>query len=403
MPSGCSNKRRTPRRVCIITGTRADWGLLTPVAKALHADADRFSLQIAATNMHLDPRFGATVNEIVDAGFSVDARVPMPAVDDTPLGRTRAMAQCLDGMATALAQLAPDVVVILGDRYEMLAAASAAAMLRIPVAHIAGGNISEGAIDDCLRHAITKLSSLHLTETEKARRRVIQLGEDPATVINAGALGVHNITHQRLLDAETLARTLDGFALDRGSSLLVTYHPATMDDADPAARFDELLAALDEFPGSRVLITYPNNDAGGAAIIERIRRYADANPGRVKAVPSLGMLRYLSALRCVAAVVGNSSSGIVEVPSMGRPTVDVGTRQAGRLCANSVFHCADDASSIAQTIAFALSAEGQQIAAQAVNPYQQPDTVHKIVEAIASMPPAPTRAKHFYDIPSNAN
>jgi UDP-N-acetylglucosamine 2-epimerase (non-hydrolysing) len=310
------------------------------------------------------------------------------------------MALCLEGLAPALAEIKPDMALILGDRYEMLAVAAACAVMTIPIVHIAGGEVSEGAVDDSIRHAITKLSALHLTATEPYRQRVIQMGEHPQRVINTGAIGVWNILNTPLMSADELAESLDGFYFDRSRTLLVTYHPATLDDnADPLDRFNQLLEALDRFPDSNVLITYPNNDARGNQIIERIEQYAAADPQRVKAVKSLGMRRYLSAVKLSAAVVGNSSSGIVEVPSLHRPTVDIGIRQRGRLAADSVIHCDDNADAIADAIAFAISPQGQQLAATAQNPYYKPDTLDIMVNAIVNADPLALRHKTFYDLP----
>lgn len=384
------------RRIAIATGTRADWGLLSPIARALDARAD-VEVQIIATNMHLIERYGNTISEIEADGLPVAARVPMDSDDDSDAGRVRAMAVCMAGMAEAFGRLRPDLLVVLGDRYEMLATVSAALMMKIPVAHIAGGEISEGAVDDAIRHAITKMSSLHLAATEPYRRRIIQMGEQPDRVINTGAIGVWNVLHEPLMSLEELRSSL-GFEIDR-STLLVTYHPATLDaDADPAERFSQLLVALDRFPDNKVIITYPNNDARGAVIIDQIEQYASSRPGRVLAIPSLGRVRYLSALRYVAAAVGNSSSGIVEVPSMHIPTVDIGMRQRGRLAAESVIHCGDSAEQIEAAIAFALSGEGMRIAAEAHNPYEGSDTLGAIVEALACTPLKDLSIKKFYNI-----
>lgn len=370
------------KKIAIVTSTRADWGLLRPLADALH-NIPGVQLQIIATNMHLLPQFGNTVDEIIAAGHTVTARVPMHVDGDSSVARAHAMAECLAGMADTLAGLSPHIVVLLGDRYEILAAAEAAAMLRIPIAHIAGGTTSQGAIDDAMRHAITQLSTLHLTETEPFRQRIIAMGKDPDTVIATGALGVWNMCRRKIMDIDTLTDSLEGFALERASSLLVTYHPATLDaSASPVARFEALLDALDHFPGSKILVTYPNNDAGGKAIAHRLLQWASSQPLRVKAVPSLGMERYIAALHHVAAVVGNSSSGIVEAPSAGIPTVDVGMRQQGRLCASSVAHCPDDTDSIVRAIKTALSPEAQYHAQHVANPYYRPDTVEIMTQAI---------------------
>lgn len=384
------------RKIAVATGTRADWGLLSGIARAL-AERPDCHVDILATNMHLNPRYGNTISEIIADGFPEPVRIPIPDSTDSPVGAVGAMARCMEGMAAELDRLRPDLIVILGDRFEMLATATAALMLRIPIVHIAGGEISEGAIDDSIRHAITKMSALHLTATEPYRQRVIAMGEAPERVINTGAIGVYNIMHEPLMTRQELEASV-GMALPEGS-MLVTYHPATLDDSDPATHCDALLAALDRFPGSNVIITYPNNDSRGRVIIDRIEAYGRANPGRVRVIPSLGKLRYLSALRCVSAVVGNSSSGIVEVPSMGIPTVDIGIRQRGRLCGDSVIHCGDSTEEIARAITFALSNEGQCKAHESENPYFRPDTLEIMVKAIAETPLETLRSKKFYDRP----
>ncbi len=392
----------TIRKIAFITSTRADWGLLMPIAKALD-ERDDVAVQIIATNMHLMERYGMTVNEITASGLTVNERVDMAVDGDDPASRVRAMSRCMSGMADSLQRLTPDMVVILGDRYEMLAAASAAAMMTIPIIHIAGGEISEGAIDDAIRHAITKLSSLHLTATEPYRQRVIQMGEQPDRVINTGAIGVWNIFNQPVMSSEELSQSLDGFEFNRRRTLLVTYHPATLDtNMTPAECFANLLTALDNVASeTNVLITYPNNDSGGEQIIEMIKDYAARNVGRVHAVKSLGMKRYLSALRYVAAVVGNSSSGIVEVPTVHIPTVNIGVRQRGRLAGDSVINSGDSADNITRAIRLALSDEGQDRAARADNPYYKPDTLSIMVNAIMSVDPAELKHKHFHDIPTN--
>ncbi len=381
------------RKIAIATGTRADWGLLSGIARALN-ERDDCNVTIIATNMHLSPRYGNTINEIIADGFE-PVKVHISDATDNPQGAVEAMAECMTGMSKVFGELKPDMLVILGDRFEMLATATAALMLRVPIAHIAGGEISEGAIDDSIRHAITKMSALHLTATETYRRRVIAMGEEPNRVINTGAIGVYNIMKESLMERGELEESI-GIKLSEGS-LLVTYHPATLDDGDVAENCKALLAALDEFPGSNVVITYPNNDSRGRVIIDLIEEYGERHHGRVAVIPSLGKKRYLSALKYVSAVVGNSSSGIVEVPSMKIPTVDIGVRQRGRLCGDSVVHCGDSKAEIAEAIRFALSDAGKKLAAESYNPYYQPDTLCKIVEAIAETPLDSLRIKKFYD------
>ena len=299
------------KTICFATSTRADWGLLSPVARAMRDEPDT-RVRILATNMHLMAEYGNSADEIRADGFEIDAPVAMRLEGEGEAARVRAMAQCMAGTADALERMRPDAIVILGDRYEMLAVASAAAVMRIPIVHIAGGEVSQGAVDDDIRHAITKLSALHLTATEAYRRRVVQMGEMPERVVNTGAIGIWNIMNRELMTREELEANL-GFSLE-GPLAVVTYHPATLADADPAECFAELLAALDEHPQLRAIITYPNNDAGADGLIPMIEAYAAARPERVLAVPSLGARRYLSVLREAQVVVGNSSGGIGEGP-----------------------------------------------------------------------------------------
>ena len=371
------------RKICIVTGTRADWGLLSPIAAELKRRED-VELQIIATNMHLSARFGMTVDEIKADGFDIDGSVKIFDDDadvDSPLATAEAMGRCLKEIAPVFDRLKPDLIVVLGDRFEMLAVASAAAVMRIPIAHLHGGEITEGAIDNSIRNAITSLSSLHLTSTEAYRQRIIAMGESADMVINAGSIGVYNALNRPLLDRGELQKALS-FYIPKGT-LLVTYHPATLDTMPVADQCRELLAALDRFPDNRLLITYPNNDSGSEEIIRQIRHYESLNPNRVRVIPSLGAQRYLSALQFTAAVVGNSSSGIIEVPSMGIPTVDIGPRQRGRIAADSVIHCNCDADAIAEAISEALS-RGRRYDVE--NPYYKPDTLERIVNAIVSTP-----------------
>ena len=368
-------------KICIATSTRADWGLLSPLAKRL--DSIRgVTLQILATNMHLSERYGHTADEILADGFRITEAVPMPTDGDTGADKAHAMAACLAGCADALSRMAPDILVILGDRYEMLSVASAAAIMRIPIAHIAGGETTEGAIDDNIRHAITMLSSLHFTAAEPYRERVLTMGKPAHTVFNAGALGVWNAMHHQLMSHRELAESL-GFDFEDKHLFVATFHPATLDyGASPATRAAEMLAAIDRFPDYKTILTYPNNDAGSADIIHLIEGYAATRPGRVLLIKSLGKTRYLSALSFAAAVIGNSSSGIVEVPATGVPTVDIGIRQKGRLCGPSVIHCGDTADEISQAISLALSPAHLQTASRRENPYYRDDTVDFIADKL---------------------
>ena len=382
-------------KIAIATGTRADWGLLSPIAQLLKAQKD-VEVAVIATNMHLDPRFGNTIDEIISDGFIPAAKVKMNIASNSEADTARSMAKCLSGMVDAFESIKPDCIIILGDRYEMLATASAATVMRIPIIHIAGGEISEGAIDDCIRHAITKLSALHLTSTEEYRQRVIAMGEQPDRVINTGAIGVYNIMQLPLMSKEELEKSI-GCKINK-RTLLVTMHPTTIDPTPSSTVMGELFKALDAHDGN-VIITYPNNDARGAEIISLIDDYQKRNTGKVTVISSLGRIRYLSALQFAGAVAGNSSSGIVEVPSMHIPTVNIGIRQKGRLASKSVINCGNSAQEIISAIRFALSEEGQDTARNAENPYYKPNTLHTIVNSILSVSINDIKTKKFYDIP----
>lgn len=384
------------RKICIVTGSRAEWGLLSPIAQRLRQRPD-VELQVVATNMHLIQRFGHTVDVIRAEGFDVAAEVALDAASDAVADVAAATGRCMQGMAEAFDRLRPDLIVVLGDRYELLAVTAAATIMRIPIVHLHGGEVSEGAIDDSIRHAVTKLSALHLTSAQQHSRRVRQLGENPEMIHTVGAVGVSNALAVEPLPKTEIERFL-GVKLDR-KSLMVTYHPVTASDSSPAALFGNLLAALDSFPDSTVVFSYPNNDARGAAIIDLIDAYVAANPRRAVAFPSLGMKRYLSVLHYVGAAVGNSSSGLIEVPSMHIPTVNIGLRQQGRLAAESVINCGDSEADIRQAVAFALSPECQERALHVENPYYRPDTVAECARLIAETPLESLRSKRFFDLP----
>ncbi len=382
------------KRIAVVTSTRADWGLLHPVVSLL-ATTEGVELNIVAANMHLDARRGHTIDEIIADGFTPAATVAVFPHDDTPLSVAKAMGDTINEVAVAFDKLNPDLVLLLGDRYEMLAMASAVAAMRIPIAHISGGEITEGAIDDSFRHAISKLSSLHFATTWQHRQRLIAMGEEPERVLNVGALGVSNIMKGELMSRLELETSL-GFALG-SHPVIVTFHPATNDEADPCERFEALLSALESHPEISPLFTYPNNDAGGNKLIAMIESWVSQHDN-AHAVASLGRVRYLSALRYVEAVIGNSSSGIVEVPSAGIPTVNIGCRQYRRAAGKSVIHCGDTVEEINDAISKALSPEFKEIASVADNPYYQPDTPKLIVDAIVNTPLDKLLPKHFYDI-----
>ncbi|WP_298062297.1 UDP-N-acetylglucosamine 2-epimerase [uncultured Rikenella sp.] len=388
------------KKICIITGTRAEWGLLTRLAAFIQADP-ALQLQIVATNMHLSLKYGETYREIEADGFAIDYRVPMDAPEDTPRGTVLSMGEALNGFAGAYDALRPDLIVVLGDRYEILCAVEAALIYRIPVAHLHGGEITEGAFDDAIRHAITKMSHLHFTSTEAYRQRVIQLGEQPDTVYNVGAIGVDNIKRIPLWPREQTERSLNDFPIDR-QTLLVTYHPVTLEHNTAGMQIEALLSALDhtmrEYIGVRIIFTMPNSDTGNGVIAERIRAWCDAPERAERCVwfTSLGLKRYLSVLQYIGGVVGNSSSGIIEVPSFHIPTIDIGDRQKGRLAAASVVHCEPDRTAIIEKLSLLLNDE---IPTDGTNPYERPDTARRIYEIIKCRAGQVAVQKHFYDLP----
>ena len=390
------------RKICIITGSRAEWGLLSRLADGIR-QSNQAVLQIIATNMHLSAKYGRTVDEIRSGGFVVDAEVPM--IDDgapATSGETvSAMAREMSGFASVFEQLKPDMVVILGDRYEMLVAASAALIFGIPIAHLHGGEITEGAFDDSIRHAITKLSTLHFASTDDYRNRIIQMGEHPDRVFCVGAIGCENIKEIARMSLAELEKSLDFSLSDK--YFLVTYHPVTVGPDTGAQKIGELLAALDAFPDYKVLVTSPNSDKGGDDIRKGFERYESERKERVKLVTSLGMKRYLSALSHASAVVGNSSSGLIEAPSFGIPTVNIGPRQNGRTRAESVIDCDENRASIADAISKAVSLEFVEACKTVNNPYEKSGTVGSILKELLSCELNKLAAKRFYDLPGDCH
>lgn len=383
------------RKICVVTGSRAEYGLLSGLMRAIQEDKD-LQLQVIATNMHLSPEFGLTYREIEKDGFQIDKKVQMLLSSDTPNATTKSVGLATIGFADAYEDLQPDLIVVLGDRFEILAAVSAALFFKIPVAHLHGGEITEGAYDDSIRHAITKMSHLHFTSTEAYRQRVIQLGEQPDRVFYVGAIGVENIKRVPLMSQAELEDSIR-FKLGE-KSLLVTYHPVTLENHTAADQCQNLLEALDEFPEYKVIFTLPNSDTDGRVIIRLINEYVSLHSERCMAIPSLGLQRYLSALKCVSAVVGNSSSGIIEVPSFGIPTLDIGNRQKGRIAAESVVHCGNDSRSIIAGMQQVLSDVFRKQVKHVLNPYEKRDTTKNIYKIISTYPLENLRQKKFYDV-----
>jgi UDP-hydrolysing UDP-N-acetyl-D-glucosamine 2-epimerase len=340
------------RKICIVTGTRAEYGLLYWLMKDVGADP-YLQLQIIATGMHLSPEFGLTYQQIEADGFNIDAKVEMLLSSDSPVGITKSMGLGVIGFADALDRLKPDILVVLGDRFEILAAAQAAMVARIPIAHIHGGETTEGAFDESIRHAITKMAQWHFVAAESYRKRVIQLGETSDRVFNFGAPGLDHLQRLKWIDRPSLEKSL-AIKLDP-PVFLVTYHPATLSQRKPVAAMNELLAALEEFSQATIIFTYPNADTGGRVLIEQLDQWIVANKRRAKAFVSMGQQRYLSLMCETDAIIGNSSSGLTEAPALKKATVNIGDRQKGRLKASCIIDASEEKESIIAAINKALS------------------------------------------------
>lgn len=381
------------KKVAVFTGTRAEYGLLYWLLKDIQSDPE-LTLQLLVSGMHLSPEFGHTYQQIDQDGFAIDEKIEILLSSDSPVGTAKSIGLGVLGFTDALSRLSPDVLIILGDRFEALAAAQTAMILRIPVIHLHGGEVTEGAYDDAIRHAITKLSYLHGVSTENYRQRVIQLGESPERVKNVGAMGLDHLKRSRFMSLDELSESLN-FELIQ-PYFLVTYHPVTLGNEPAEQSFRALLNALDEYPSHQVILTYPNADDGGRRIIPLLEEYAANNPSRVLAMPSLGATRYLSAVKHAAVVIGNSSSGIIEVPSFQVPTVNIGARQQGRLAAKSVIDALPTTEDIGIAIDKAITGAYKQADEMVDNPYGQGDSSGQVIEMIKSM--QFKASKSFFDI-----
>jgi UDP-hydrolysing UDP-N-acetyl-D-glucosamine 2-epimerase len=383
------------RKVAVVTGARSEYGLLYWLLKELLQN-EEFDLQLIVTGAHLKKELGFTVQTIEDDGFSIHAKIEILETEDSPLGISKSLGRAVGGLAEALDQLQPDILLLLGDRYETLAAAQAGLIARIPIAHIHGGELTEGAVDDSMRHAITKMANLHFVSAEPYRRRVIQLGEQPEYVFTVGATSLDHLRHLKLLEREELEKMLD-FPLGK-CSFLTTYHSATLSNQPQDERVKEWLQALDYFPDAQIIITYPGADAQWRVIVDLIEAYAKSQPGRVLLSKSLGQLKYLSVMSCVDLVVGNSSSGLIEAPSFKVPTVNIGDRQKGRLRADSVIDCEENANSIRQAIRKALSNDFKNSLINTTNPLGDGNTTKKIITQLRQINLNHLRQKRFYDL-----
>lgn len=377
------------KKIAVFTGTRAEYGLLYWLLKDIQAHPS-LELQILVSAMHLSPEFGMTYEQIESDGFNIAEKVEMLLSSNSAVGTVKSMGLGTIGFADALDRMKPDLMIILGDRFEALAAAQAAMILRVPIAHIHGGEITEGAYDDAIRHAITKLSLLHFTSTDEHRNRVVQLGEHPSRVFNVGAVGLDHLQRTELMSIKDLSLSLD-FNLDK-PYFLVTYHPVTAASEPAKESFTNLLQALDQFPDHQVILTYPNADDGGREIIPLLEEYAAKQPERVLAIPSLGQKRYLSAVKHAQAVVGNSSSGIIEVPSFKVPTINIGERQRGRMAAKSVISCSPTSKAISKALSTAVKKDFSEV----TNPYGKGQASEAILEEILNADLS--AIKSFYDL-----
>jgi GDP/UDP-N,N'-diacetylbacillosamine 2-epimerase (hydrolysing) len=384
------------RKICVITGTRAEYGCLRWVMEGIR-ETPGLELQVIVTGMHLSPEFGLTYREIERDGFCIDRKVEMLLSSDTPMGVAKSMGLGLIGFGEALQQLQPDLIFVLGDRFEIFSAVAAAMVARIPVAHAHGGETTEGAFDEAIRHSISKMSHLHFVAAEEYRARVIQLGEDPQRVFLVGGLGIDNIKKLPLLDRAALKVAL-AFELGR-KNLLITFHPVTLENATAAEQMTELLCVLESLQDTHLIFTMPNADTGGRVLIDMVEQFV-AKHANARAYTSLGQLHYLSCIRHVDGVIGNSSSGLAEVPSFAKGTINIGDRQRGRLKAASVIDCAPDRKSISAAVQRLYSPAFQSALKTVRNPYGEGGASEKVVRVLKDSPLESILKKSFHDLAS---
>jgi len=382
------------RKICVVTGTRAEYGLLFWLMKEIEADSN-LELQIIVTGMHLSPEFGLTYKEI-EKDFTITKKIEMLLSSDTSIGISKSMGLAQISFAEAYEELKPDIVVVLGDRYEIFSAVSAAMIARIPIAHLHGGETTEGAFDESIRHSITKMSHLHFTAAEEYKYRVIQLGEQPNRVFNVGGMGIENIKRLKLLSKEELEESID-FKLNN-KNLLVTFHPVTLENSTASSQFQELLDTIDELENTNIIFTKANSDTDGRVINQMIDEYVGKNSHKSVGFTSLGQLRYLSALQFVDAMVGNSSSGLAEAPSFKIGTINIGDRQKGRLKATSVIDCEPDQKSIERAFEKLYSNEFQKCLKNVQNPYGDGCASLKIIKEIKKTELSNILKKSFFDV-----
>ncbi len=382
------------KKIAVITGTRADFGLLRPLIRQINEDV-HFQLQLLVTAMHLSPEFGYTIQEIENQGFPITKRIECLLSSDSSVGVSKSIGLAISGFADAFQELFPDLVIVLGDRTEILASVIASSMANIPVAHISGGETTEGAYDENIRHAITKFSQLHFTATESYRKRVIQLGEQPNRVFNVGAIGLDSIKELNLLSEQEFQNSIN-FKLAK-RNILITYHPVTLEKESPRETFQNVLDALDTLTETHFIFTHANSDKNGRIINDMITQYVQKNKNKSIDFVSLGQLRYLSALQFVDCVVGNSSSGITEVPMFNIPTVNIGDRQKGRIYPKSVIQCSNDFVSIKNAIEKGLCSSFKNSIQNQEQIFGTGDTTEKIMNILRNIKNINLK-KNFYDI-----
>jgi len=382
------------RKICVITGTRADYGLLRWVIEEVHQH-DELDLQIIATGTHLSPEFGLTFREIERDGFTIDRKVEVILSSDTSMGVSKSMGLGMIGLGEALNQLSPDWIVVLGDRFEIFVAAAAATVSRIPIAHLHGGEVTEGAYDDVFRHSITKMAHLHFVAHTEYLNRVIQLGEQPGTVFNVGGLGIDNVCKLNLLGRQELESTLDLRLNEK--NLVVTFHPTTLEANAAAHQMHQLLSALKILADTCLIFTISNADNESRILIRMLERFVDDHPNAYL-FKSLGQVRYLSLLQHVDGVIGNSSSGLMEAPSFNKGTVNIGNRQRGRLKADSVIDCLPEKHSISDAIRLLYSEKFQASLHSIKNPYGNGGASERVVRILAQHPIEGILKKSFFDI-----
>jgi len=385
------------RKVCVVTGTRAEYGLLYWLMKDIEEDSE-LELQLIVTGMHLSPEFGLTYKEI-EKDFKIDKKIEILLSSDTSIGISKSMGLAQISFGEVFEELKPDILVVLGDRYEIFSAVSSAMIAKIPIAHLHGGETTEGAFDESIRHSITKMSHLHFTATNEYKSRVIQLGEQPSRVFNVGGLGIDNIKKLKLLTKEEFEKSID-FRLNK-KNILVTFHPVTLENSTASQQFQNLLDVIDELEDTNIIFTKANSDIDGRIINKMIDKYVENNKGKSVGFTSLGHLRYLSAMQYVDAVVGNSSSGLLEAPTFKIGTVNIGDRQKGRIMADSVINCNSDFLSIKKGLERVYLSEFKELLSNIINPYGNGGVSIKIKETIKNIYLDDLLKKSFYNIKIN--